>query len=776
MAKHKVPRTQPTDVANQGRLFLYVWSEKDKPDECKFGERWVKANTCANKSVMQRVKQSLGVRKDLLRTGVVTIDHTWDVTSWAQKVGRAYSHARMDDYVRAFVGHRKFSTGEIHELSSSELILKVNQLMESSTQKLPTARISTYQALMAEQVLEAFDQGHKVVLAELCARFGKTIWSGVVALELQAEIVVVTSYVKTVFASFAKDLTSFSQWQDHVHVNTQTADWQLTVQSALAHGKKVFAYVSMAPGSKRDARIQWLLSRPEHTLLILDEADFGSHTPNQAQALKSCIQPGHEVLIMTGTNADRAVKLWNVDHMVSVTYPELLVQKARTLSELSSGAPRFQPTVTLEHFEIDRERDTLMPLMSLYQLDLSEPVAQSLAQGEWYTEGTTPEERLPSWAKFAAHPQKSKGFFVRILETVFLGKHQVEAANVDLQTLNWFGRDKSKVAMMFLPHQTGIESGALKAVGEIAAQALPAWRIITLGGGDIRIQNQRVKNANAEQTVRDQIAQAQKLNQSVLIISSQMAQRSFSIPEITELYLAYDAGQAGATIQKMSRVLTPGKDPHKVGKIISLSFDPNRDDKFDALLLVTAENIKRQQPQRDSMEIMDEILSTMDIWQGGAHSGVRVNKDEFLSAAMARKSVCRVIGTVADITKLTWEQIVSIAQGTVTASRIDTVSHVPKGKTRINQKKPVKTLIQNWDAKVVQQARERITAVAENTDMLLCLTRCTSVWDAIRAVDANPSIQTEVIHEFGLSWEEIKRLYEAPVITPLLLDMALKKV
>jgi hypothetical protein len=39
---------------------------------------------------------------------------------------------------------------------------------------------------------------------------------------------------------------------------------------------------------------------------------------------------------MTGTNADRASKLWKIDTMLSVTYPELLIQK-RASQEMNSA-------------------------------------------------------------------------------------------------------------------------------------------------------------------------------------------------------------------------------------------------------------------------------------------------------------------------------------------------------------------------------------------------------------------------------------------------------
>jgi hypothetical protein len=762
-----------TDIASHNRMFLYVWSEADKPNECKFGERWVPAGQSARASVLKRIHESLGVRKDLLKTGVVSLDHHWDVTEYAHAVNKCYQHARMDDYVRSLVGFRKNTTGEIHTLSSDELVLKVNQILISQNQPLPPAALGTLQAQMAEQVLDAFDSGHRVVLAELCARFGKTIWSGAVARELESDLVIVASYVKTVFASFAKDWTSFAQWSNHVHVDTQKSDWQSTTSSALASGKRVIAYVSMAPGGKRDSRIAWLLDHQLDTLLILDEADFGSHTPKQAQALTSCLRDDHKVLIMTGTNADRAIKLWTVDHMVSVTYPELLVQKRLSETALKLGAPALQPCVLLSHFANDISRDCLIPNMSLYQLDLSEPVAQSAALGEM-----DPEMKLlPSWAKFAAHPVKSKGFFVRMLETVILGKHQIEGANADLQTLDWFGRNKTKVVMMFMPHQTGVYSGALKAVGQIAQQTLPAWRVIVLGGGDIRVDNQRVKNHNAEATVREQVEKATKLGQSVLIIASQMAQRSFSIPEISELYLAYDAGQAGSTIQKMSRVLTPSRDPNKVGKIISLSFDPNRDDKFDTLVLETTKNLAQRRPQRSAAEIMNEVLSTLDIWRGGAHTGAKINKDQFLQAAIARKSVSKVIGNVADLSRLNKTQIRALAQGHLSYSRLQNVPNVVKGKTKEKVKKagsaqPTK----DTDAVLIQLARERIVGVIENTDMLLSITGCDQLMQALAVVDSEVDLQQEIANEFGMEWELIKFLFEDGVINPTLLRIHLEKL
>jgi hypothetical protein len=68
-------------------------------------------------------------------------------------------------------------------------------------------------------------------------------------------------------------------------------------------------------------------------MLIIDEADFGIHRENQALPLVDESDNVDYILIMTGTNADRAVTHWRkTTSIVSVTYPELLMQKRITLS------------------------------------------------------------------------------------------------------------------------------------------------------------------------------------------------------------------------------------------------------------------------------------------------------------------------------------------------------------------------------------------------------------------------------------------------------------
>jgi len=311
------------------KMFCYLWEEVDHPGECKFGERWVLEGQDPEIECKKRIRESLGVRKDIFDQGAVRIVATWDVTNAAIKAGRYYQRSRMDDYLREFIGHRKGSTGEIHKLHGDDMKIRVNKLLAKLGQPLMKAGLSTKQYEVAEETIELFETGSKVVLAELCARFGKTIWSGAVAVEQGADLIVVASYVKTVFTSFATDLTSFQQFANYVHVDTSDADYQEQIQTALDNNKKVFAYLSLANGSKRQERIDFLFDNNYNKLLVVDEADFGAHHLKQSKPLIDKLESNVHCVIMTGTNAERAATHWPIDNIISVTYPELLMQKKR---------------------------------------------------------------------------------------------------------------------------------------------------------------------------------------------------------------------------------------------------------------------------------------------------------------------------------------------------------------------------------------------------------------------------------------------------------------
>ena len=312
---------------NTEKMYCYLWHEKTDIDECKFGERWVKEGQDPKKEVLKRIKDSVGVRKDKINDGTIELVAIWDVTELAQEVGRFKIHGRVDDYIREHVGFRKGTTGEVHTLSAVDMAFKVNEFLKKQNQPLIEAGLSQNQYSAAENVLAAIAEGKRTIVAELCARFGKTIWSGVLAKETNRPLTIVASYVLTSFASFKKDLSAFEQFRNFELIDAGETEWELKTEQAIVEGKQAVVFLSMCAGGRRQDKIDTLFAFPVNKLVVIDEADFGVHQVKQSTPLIEARGEDDVVVLMTGTNGDKAASIWPVDHYLSVTYPELLMEK-----------------------------------------------------------------------------------------------------------------------------------------------------------------------------------------------------------------------------------------------------------------------------------------------------------------------------------------------------------------------------------------------------------------------------------------------------------------
>jgi hypothetical protein len=415
----------------------------------------------------------------------------------------------------------------------------------------------------------------------------------------------------------------------------------------------------------------------------------------------------------------------------------------------------------LKHFQVDTNRHQLYVDVEFYQMNLKSVVdiARSAEPDAFIEDGIF----LPSWSKFAVKPVKAKGFFTNMLQAVFEGKGGDDSLNVDYQT-GRRAREGIKVAMMFLPGST--TNANLEEIIPIAEQALKGFRIVAIYG-------EEMTNATAEQKVKEEIERAEKQGQHVLLISAGMAQRSFSIPQITELYLAYDTGDNGATIQKMSRALTPHKEG-KVGRVISLSFDPNRDDKFDAMMIETAQNYKRNHNIPDLKQALRDVLRTVDIFKCQSNGTVKVEIDEYLEEALARKSIDRVIGKVAPINEISKEMADALRSGNIEVFRAARQAAAARGKTHSSAlKKSTGPSVKDDDtasAKDLALVREMIVTIAQNIDIIKYYGGNT-IEDAFALMDNDESIQNDVTRQFGVKYEFIKELILGGFINRDLLDL-----
>ena len=399
--------------------------------------------------------------------------------------------------------------------------------------------------------------------------------------------------------------------------------------------------------------------------------------------------------------------------------------------------------ITIKNFQLSIERDLYYPGIKLFQMDLRRIVEEAISKNEIQDEDL---KKLPSWQKFVKNPYKSKSFFTKVLQSVFLGHHSHDELNSDFQmSAARETRMKRRVAMMFLPHNTEVKNISLIEI--IAKDSLPEYRIIKLTG-----MERATSNENAERYVKMQLEAYPDDN--FLIISSQIGQRSFSVGEIDELYLAYDNGDNGATIQKMSRALT-GQDIDKVGKIFSLSFDPNRDDKFSGAILQAAEDLSRRRGTDIRTELKN-VLSSVDIFSCLEEGARLVQIDEFIQRAIDNSTMGKAISMMTPVDELPFNEILELANGSGWGGDSAEMEIAQKGKTT-DEKREVLRNDKEGEINLIAAARETLLNIIENSDLLIISTGCKDIRSAVIEAE-KMGMQSSIEKRFEISFSLFKSL------------------
>lgn len=744
------------EAATQGRMMVYAWCDTlDSAQETKFGDHFIADDMSLEDAKIHTLKY---MRTQLARStmrwdSTAVLKMVWDVSAIAKATRKFYAHSKIDNMIRTCIPGKSGDRGvEFHKAPFDTVVHAVNSYIARSTQPLPKVAATQWQYDQAGEVILEIAAGKRTFLAELCARYGKTLLAGILSKETGAYITIVASYVLSSFSSFAKDLSSFEQFRKHVIIDSKSKTYQADITDALADGRQIVVFMSMCGGGKRQERLDFLFNLPYNRLIFIDEADYGAHTKNQADPFVAARKPNDVVILMTGTNGDRASGSWKIDHYLSKTYPELVMVRRGVVF----GSPRLQ----LKHFAVDTSRHQKIPPVEFYQMNLS-----SLVQ---YTRKFHPDlfidgelDQLPSWSKFAKNPNRAQGFFTNMLQAVFLGKHNADELNVSFQTNGKL--NKHRVAMMFLPGS--MKNEALGDTLQIAQLALPGWKIIEISGQAI-INGRKMTNALAEDAVRREIDEAEVNRRPVLIISRGMAQRSFSIGEISELYLCYDGGDAGATTQKISRALT-AYDEMKVGRIFSLSFDPNRDDKFDCSLIEAAQNYSKTSGT-ELPDALRKVLGTLDIFSCREDGSVKIDLDTYLSQVLERNSLSRMVGAQADMNLLSDADIRDLAEGEGTYERLEKTEASEKGKTHKDQAKKNTRDSRENDEKTTEdlrkRARETLIAIVEYLPYLMFATKSDSIRHSLQICQQNEEFRQYVLDAFNVSPTKIINLFDRGIL------------
>lgn len=141
-----------------------------------------------------------------------------------------------------------------------------------------------------EIIEKAVAQGKDVatVIANLCPRFGKTIWALMLFKEINKKygnnVMMLPAYWLSSHTSFLNELKSFNDFLDMVHIDTNDTDAENQYVSAKNEGKLSVITFSLH-GNDLEVwknKYGWIRNIPlEMIFSFIDEGDFGAHTENQ---------------------------------------------------------------------------------------------------------------------------------------------------------------------------------------------------------------------------------------------------------------------------------------------------------------------------------------------------------------------------------------------------------------------------------------------------------------------------------------------------------------
>jgi hypothetical protein len=321
------------------------------------------------------------------------------------------------------------------------------------------------------------------------------------------------------------------------------------------------------------------------------------------------------------------------------------------------------------------------------------------------------------------------------------------------------------------------ETGSKKKVDAFVKLLKPIaneWDVMALHGG---VSN----NRDAEEKVKKAHALAiRNGKRGVIVCAMKMGARSFSIPTIDTVILAYDNGSAAGTAQKMSRCLTPYSNGLiKVGRVLSIAVDPSREDKIDAPILETAAKLAEKN-DIDITEALQQVMRTLNVYTMDHETGERihVNVDEYLEKVLSVNSLSRVIAKTANLTTILSDEALLAGILGITAESDGLGDHADareKGEKFLDKKGKVKKDAVPRDESeknlldTMRKIEAAIEALTNNTSFIVGMTTESTVGAALIYITDNYAIEFE--REFGVDAMFVQTLIERQVISGHLLDV-----
>ena len=545
--------------------------------------------------------------------------------------------------------------------------------------------LTIWQLEAMDQIFSFLGENMKKIMAELAARFGKSLLYLAMFLALKYKVMVVGTYYLTALSSFKKEVNRYNEFSNFIVLELNSDTFQEDFAQGLKEDKKIVVLASLCGDKEVDHTMRNQNAQYIETFIdkitVIDEADYGAHT-KKCVPFVNRIGQGAPVILTTGTNSERAKGEHNdVDAFFGTSYLDLLM-KAGTKAKIKNDI--------VKQFKRAFDFEKCLAKVKFYRYDWSRFVS-SLKEHEM--------KFNPSFSKASKDVKKNQGFWTGLYKS-FVGTSPIMNAN-DYSLANCIEGDAKSVIQF-----VNMENDQMEYLQSIARVILGDFYDVHVVNGDV------VKGKDAEQFVNDKIRIAEQNNRQVWIIASQMCQRSFSVPEINVVLLTYDNGDFGATVQKMSRALTAGNS-EKIGHIVSISIDGTRDEKISQMILDAARKVADHE-DIDFVSALRKVIKTLPIFEMDKDGyNIQLEADDYSKEIFSSSNSHRI---VINNDRLMYEGCLDfINSDSFSTEKMKAVSDFKKGKTNLESNKKSKSNLTSEENQIIAQRRNKLANILDRT-------------------------------------------------------------
>lgn len=559
------------------------------------------------------------------------------------------------------------------------------------------------------------------VVEDLCPRFGKTLYSLEKFNRLHAEykvnlFVVVSSWLSS-HKSFDNDRKKFFGSFGHFRfVDWTDPDFIDKVESYLKQGHPVIVTVSIheAP-SKWERQMKVVSKHPaSKKYVFIDEGDFATTSKIKREKIE-VLANGCDITRASGTGVKKlAAGFSRIDGIIGCSYFELVNASKKVSKIFSKDYP-----VELDSKKNSRELALCREIQSADGLakysaavDVVGVDFYRITPPSSFFENLTSfgfsEYDYPTWAKPCLFPSTHSALLRYFVGGMFgVGK----MARYSL----WGMGNVSHLGVMGFTACS--EKDQLIALTVIIRGFLPDYIVDYICG-------ENTTNRDAEEFVDDVVKRVRSEGKKgYFILTMNMGSRSFSVSSLTHVLLMFDGGGIDTTKQKISRVLTPGLlvngETKQSGKIVELSFDPNRDEASIIDQIVLDEVLKNKTEKETAEQAFKRQFYSHDMVNVFENDDMAINKLDFASywnEINHNTDLIQKVGVASIDVELTLNSLEALS----IYSRVKGIDKVlmetvPMGKTKENKgdslpKKKTKKqkLEEKKILKMVEQSRETI--------------------------------------------------------------------